>query len=140
MDEGSHITAVDEVPVDGTFLFTVMEGFDEREVVLTKLDDGTVTAWRNYCQHWTDVRIDKGSGAEVRDDELVCTRHAATFRKDDGVCTHGPCEGAVLEPVDIAVDDGDVYLTDDDYRFDHVGKATDVDLSSGGGRIGFDGV
>ncbi|WP_435335254.1 Rieske (2Fe-2S) protein [Haloarchaeobius sp. TZWWS8] len=140
MDEGSRITAVEEVPEEGTFLFTAMEGFDEQEVVLTRLDDGSVAAWLNYCQHWTDVRIDKGSGAEVRDGELVCTRHAATFRKDDGVCTFGPCEGAVLEAVDVTVDDGDVYLTDEDYRFDHVGPASDVDLSSGGGRIGFDGV
>ncbi|MCT9095876.1 Rieske 2Fe-2S domain-containing protein [Haloarchaeobius sp. HME9146] len=138
MDADSRVTTVAEVPEDETFLFTVMEGFDEREVVLTKLPDGTVEAYMNYCQHWTDVRLDKGSGGTVRDDELVCTRHAATFRKDDGVCTHGPCEGAVLETVDVTVEDGAVYLTDDDYRFDHVGQASDIDLSSGG-RIGFDG-
>ncbi|WP_439025602.1 Rieske (2Fe-2S) protein [Haloarchaeobius sp. DT45] len=138
MDAESRVTTVAEVPEDGTFLFTVMEGFDEREVVLTKLGDGTVEAYLNYCQHWTDVRLDKGSGGTVRDDELVCTRHAATFRKDDGVCTFGPCEGAVLEPVDVTVEDGEVYLTDDDYRFDHVGQASDIDRSSGG-RIGFDG-
>jgi nitrite reductase/ring-hydroxylating ferredoxin subunit len=138
MDEASRIASVEDVPTDSTFLFTVMDGFDEREVILTKLADGTVEAWLNYCKHWTDIRLDKGSGGLVRDGEIVCKRHAATFGKEDGVCTFGPCEGAVLDSVDVTVTDGDVYLTDDDYRFDHVGQASDVDLSSGG-RIGFDG-
>ena len=136
MDAGRRIAALEEVPVDSNLLFTVREGFDEREVLLVRLADG-VAAWRNYCPHWTDVRLDKGSGAEFREEELVCTRHGATFEPGSGECTHGPCEGAVLEEVDVTVVDGAVYLTDDDYEFEHVGPKSDRDLSSG--RIGFGG-
>ena len=153
MDESRRITSLDEVPDDSTFLFTARRDGDEREVVLTRLDDGaaddaaatdggnavTVTAFENYCQHWTDVRLDKGSGAAVRDGELVCQKHGATFQCDSGFCDFGPCEGASLPRVEVTVSDGGVYLADDDYEFDHVGPAGDDDLSSGS-RIGFGGV
>jgi nitrite reductase/ring-hydroxylating ferredoxin subunit len=131
-----RIADIEEVPEDSTLLFTVREGFDEREVVLVRLNGG-IAAWRNFCPHWTDVRLDKGSGAEFRDGELVCTRHGATFEPDSGHCTYGPCEGSYLEEVDIEVRDGGVYLAEDDYEFDHVGPKSDRDLSSG--RIGFSG-
>lgn len=134
-----RIAAVGDVPADGTLLFTVREGFDEHEAILTKLDDGTIVGFRNHCQHWTDVRLDSGSGAEVRNGDILCTRHGATFRKDDGVCEHGPCEGATLDLVDVVVQDGAVYLDDPDYAFDSLGPSDDHDLSSGP-SIGFDGV
>lgn len=136
MDSERRIVDIEEVPEDSTLLFTVREGFDEKEVLLVRLNDG-VAAWRNYCPHWTDVRLDKGSGAEFRDGEIVCTRHGATFGSDSGICTFGPCEGATLEEIDIEVADGGVYLADDDYEFDHLGPKSDRDLSSG--RIGFSG-
>jgi len=131
-----RIADIEEVPEDSTLLFTVREGFDEKEVVLVRLN-GDIAAWRNFCPHWTDVRLDKGSGAEFRDGEVVCTRHGATFEPDSGHCTYGPCEGSYLEEVDIEVRDGGVYLAEDDYEFDHVGPKSDRDLSSG--RIGFSG-
>jgi len=136
MDDEGRIVDVSELPDESTFLFTVREGFDEREVVLVRMD-GEVAAWRNFCPHWTDVRLDSGSGAECRDGEIVCTRHGATFDPDNGECTHGPCEGAFLEEVEVTVQDGVVYLTDEAYEFEDVGPKSDRDLSSG--RIGFGG-
>jgi len=53
MDSRSRIVGVEELPAGSTFLFTVREGFDEKEVLLVRLD-GDVAAWRNYCPHWTD--------------------------------------------------------------------------------------
>lgn len=137
MDEDSRIAAVDDVPADGSVLFTVRDGFDREEVILLKLADGVV-ALKNYCPHWTDVRFDKGSGATVRNGELVCTKHGATFERATGDCTHGPCEGATIEEIDVTVEDGAVYLTDDDYDFDGTGPSGEHDLSSRG-RIGFSG-
>ena len=137
MDEDSRIAAVDEIPEDGSFLFTVREGFDTSEAILVALADGVV-AFENYCPHWTDIRLDKGSGATVREDELVCEKHGATFERDSGSCTFGPCEGAVLAEVETTVEDGDVYLTDDDYEFENLGASGEHDLSSGS-RIGFSG-
>jgi nitrite reductase/ring-hydroxylating ferredoxin subunit len=140
--DADEVAAADAVPADGTLLFTAREGFDLVEVVLCRVEsedgDADVAAYRNHCQHWTDVRLDTGDGAPVRDGSLLCARHGATFRIDDGRCTHGPCEGAVLDTDDEAVADGTVYLTDDDLSFERLGPSGDRDLSTGS-RIGFGG-
>ena len=134
----ARIAGVDEVPTEGSLLFTVAEDGEEKEAFLVKLSDGTVVGWRNYCMHWTDVTLDSGDGA-LRDGELLCRKHAATFEPDSGVCTHGPCEGAELDPVQVETRDGAVYLTDPDYEFVREGAETDpADLStSPGSRVGF---
>lgn len=137
MDEDSRIVTLEEVPDDGSFLFTVRDGFDTTEAFVVQLADAVV-AFENYCPHWRDVRLDKGDGATVRNGELVCEKHGATFESDSGLCNFGPCEGAVLEEVSVAVEDGVVYLTDDRYEFENQGPSGDHDRSSRG-RIGFSG-
>jgi nitrite reductase/ring-hydroxylating ferredoxin subunit len=123
-DPDRRIASLDAVPAETTYLFTLSDGDDAREAVLVRTDDG-VAGWLNYCRHLLDVRLDKGSGAPMRDGELVCANHGAYFEADTGYCTFGPCEGAALEPVEVAVVDGDVYLTDDDYAFVGAGPADD---------------
>ncbi|MFB6171184.1 MAG: Rieske (2Fe-2S) protein [Haloarculaceae archaeon] len=135
MDEASRIAATEDVPADSTLLFTVRDGFDLEEAILVSLDDG-VAAWKNHCQHWTDVRLDTGSGATIRDGQLLCGRHGALFERDTGHCTFGPCEGAYLAAVEVTVADGAVYLTDDRYEFEHLGPSGEHDLSTGS-RIDF---
>jgi hypothetical protein len=84
------------------------------------------------------VRLDKGSGAYVRNGELVCQKHGATFQRDTGYCDFGPCEGSILSTFDVTVEEGDVYLTDDAFEFEGLGGSDDDDLSSGS-RIDFTG-
>ncbi|WP_430505198.1 Rieske (2Fe-2S) protein [Haloparvum sp. PAK95] len=152
MDDDARIVAAEEVPADSTLLVTLRPGPDaevmpadggteadpEVEVMLTRLGDDSVVAFRNYCQHWTDVRLDKGDGAYVRNEEIFCQKHGATFEKDGGYCNFGPCEGSSLETVAVEVVDGDVVLTDDDYEFLRVGAA-ERDDSAGDSRIDFTG-
>jgi nitrite reductase/ring-hydroxylating ferredoxin subunit len=97
-----------------------------------------VRAFRNYCQHWTDVRLDKDDGAFVRNGEVFCQKHGATFEADGGYCNFGPCEGAVLESVGVAVADGAVYLDDDAYEFVRLGPSAGKGDGSGS-RIDFTG-
>jgi nitrite reductase/ring-hydroxylating ferredoxin subunit len=141
MDESQCIADFDAVPTDGTLLFTVEEDGVEREAILTKLGDGTVVAWRNYCQHWTDIRLDTGDGAPMRGGEIACRRHAATFDRETGECTFGPCEGAFLTEIDVTVSENSVYLTDDDYTFAYRGPADAHTAASSstspGERLGF---
>jgi nitrite reductase/ring-hydroxylating ferredoxin subunit len=113
-----RIAAVDEVPHETTYLFVLREtdSGEKREAILVRAD-GEIRAWLNYCQHYTHINIDKGSGAEMRGEELICTNHGAYFEADSGFCNFGPCEGAYLTDVEIAIEDGDVYLVDDDYEF-----------------------
>lgn len=141
MDDASRITDASEVPEDGTLLVTLRDDEGEqKEAILSTLSDGTVVGWLNYCQHWTDVRLDTGDGAPMRGGEVVCRRHAATFDRESGECTYGPCEGAFLNDVDLTVEDGGVYLTDGDFSFDSMGPAeahTGGTSTSPGERLGF---
>lgn len=118
MSAGTRITGVESVPTDTTTLVTVrdVESGEDREAILTQLDDG-VAGWLNYCQHFTHIALDKGSGAPMRNGEIVCANHGAYFESESGRCTHGPCEGAYLEALDVTTEDGTVYLTDDEYEF-----------------------
>ena len=112
------IAALEAVPDDTTHLFRVENGDGEpREAILVRGDDGDVACWLNYCQHFTHVKLDKGSGAAMRDGEIVCENHGAYFAADSGLCTFGPCEGATLPALEVTVRDGEVYLTDEDYDY-----------------------
>lgn len=136
---GSRICSLEEVPAESSIAFRYSELGLEREAFLTKLDDGTPVAYLNECQHWTDVRLDEGDGALVRDGDVVCQKHGATFDLETGVCDYGPCRDAVLPDVEVAVRDGDVFLADDDLDFEGRGVAArgvDGDRA-GGGRIDF---
>ena len=139
-EETERIAAVEDVPTDATLLFTVSDADgDLAEALLTRLTDGAVVAFRNYCRHWTDVRLDRGDGALVRNGEVVCQRHGATFQLDSGACDFGPCLGSVLASVDVDVADGAVYLTDEAYRFEHLGGSEGDSTDESGGRIDFTG-
>ncbi|MFB6131131.1 MAG: Rieske (2Fe-2S) protein [Salinigranum sp.] len=133
MDADDRIASAAEVTDDTTLLYTVREREtgEEREAILVRTDDGVVS-WLNYCQHLTHIRLDKGSGATMRDGEIVCRNHGAYFEADTGYCNFGPCEGAYLSDVEVAVDDGAVYLADPAYAFVRRGpiERDETDLSS----------
>lgn len=133
MTTGESIAAVEEVPADSTLLFRVRDREDDElaEAILLETDDGIV-CWLNACQHMTHIPLDKGSGAPIRDGELVCANHGAMFAADTGECTFGPCEGAYLQPIDVVVEGGAVYLDDAEFRFEGIGgiEDDDDDLSS----------
>jgi len=64
-------------PDEGDVLFTVsgVDGDETREGILLTLTEDVV-AYENYCQHWTDVRLDSGDrgGVPERRDRLRETR------------------------------------------------------------------
>jgi nitrite reductase/ring-hydroxylating ferredoxin subunit len=74
----------------------------------------------NVCPHagaWLNIN----AGEFFSDDRahLRCGRHGALFDIATGQCVDGPCQGASLEPVTLAVLDGDlcvcgVELVEDD--------------------------
>jgi len=117
-----RIVSTDKLEDGGTYVFRLRNGTppeaDENdgvdEAILTRLGD-EVHGWINRCQHWTDVRLDTGDGAETRNGEIVCEKHGAYFEMDTGYCNYGPCEGSRLPRVGVTVEDGDVYLVDEDY-------------------------
>lgn len=111
----TYLTTLDDVPSNTTMRFEALAGRRGVEGIVQRQGE-SVIAWENSCPHEPDVRLDKGMGAFVADGQLICDNHGARFNEDDGFCTHGPCRGRSLAPIDVEVRDGTVYLTDD--RFD----------------------
>ncbi len=124
------VAATDDVPEDGSYLFTVREpDGTQEEVILVALADG-IAAWKNFCQHETDQRLDRGRGAAIRDGEIVCPKHGSMFDAASGYCDNGKAAGSTLVEVDVAVRHGQVYLTDEDLAFVHEGGIDDGSPSS----------
>lgn len=132
MSGGRRVAPVEDVPDDTTLVFRIRNGDGEESEAILVRDDGGIEAWRNQCQHFRHVPLDKGDGATMRGDEIVCANHGAMFEAGSGRCTFGPCVGATLDPVDVTVKDGDVVLVDPDYEFVGTGPIEEdpTDLSS----------
>lgn len=127
MDDATRLTAVADVPENSSHLFTVREADgSEEEVILVRLADG-VAAWKNFCQHETDQRLDRGFGAAMRDGEIICPRHGSMFDGCTGYCDNGEAAGSTLVAVDVTVEDGVVYLTDGECEYLHEGGIEDDD-------------
>ncbi len=130
MDDATRLAAVEDVPEGGSKLFTVREADgSEEEVVLVRPPGdaagdcvgGSVAAWRNFCQHETDQRLDRGFGVAMRGGEVVCPKHGSMFDACSGYCDNGKAAGSTLVAVEVALEDGDVYLTDQSVEFLHDG-------------------
>ena len=128
-----RLARVEAVPDDGTVVYRIARDGEVREVLLTRLGDGGVAAWENHCQHWTDVRLDRGGGAATRGEELLCQKHGAMFDAATGVCTWGPCEGARLDAVETVVEGGTVYLDEPGWRVVGPGVVEDDTHDARGG-------
>jgi nitrite reductase/ring-hydroxylating ferredoxin subunit len=146
MDDATELIAVDDLPERGTYLCTVTEpNGREEEVIVARTDAGvldgddsdgddsdgepTVTAWKNFCMHEPDQRLDRGDGvgSAVRDGQVICPRHGSMFDLESGYCDNGDAAGQTLVGVDVTVEDGVVYLTDDGLTFEHEGGIDDDD-------------
>jgi len=125
----TRLTGVEEVTADPPYRFTATDPHgDLEEVVVVPCEDG-VEAWVNRCTHEAQ-RLERGYGASLRDGELVCPKHGSLFDACDGGCDNGPAAGTTLLDVGVTVNRGDVFLTDDDYDFEHEGGIDDDGPSS----------
>jgi nitrite reductase/ring-hydroxylating ferredoxin subunit len=76
--------------------------------ILVKVGD-TVIGYHNICPHmgveldWEPRRLVSPDGRHLR-----CTVHGALFRREDGFCVWGPCDGKRLTAFPIVVRDGQV--------------------------------
>ncbi len=122
----TRLTSVETVHEEGSWLCTVTDDRGETvEVTVVPCGEG-VEAWVNRCTH-EDQRLDRGGevGAVLRDGGVVCPKHGSVFDACEGGCENGPAAGTTLLGVEVTVNRGDVFLTDDAYEF--VGAGPDED-------------
>lgn len=84
-----------------------------RRAVVVRDRHGVPRAFVNLCKH-LPVPLDAGSGEFLDDDHvhLVCGTHGALYRPEDGLCIWGPCEGEVLDALELVEEDGELYVVD----------------------------
>ena len=126
MPEGAYIADVADVPDTGSYLFTAEDAFtNAQEIILVQCNEEPgVRAWINNCTH-ENQRLDRGSGAVMRDDEIICPKHGSMFDACSGECDNGEAAGTTLPSVEITVNDDRAYLTDDNYTYLHDGGRDD---------------
>ena len=112
MDAASRLTTVETVHEERSWLFTVEDERGEREEVILVPCDGGVEAWVNRCTHQSQ-RLDTGRGAAIREGQVICPRHGSMFDACTGYCDNGEAADTTLPSVEVTVEDGVVYLTDD---------------------------
>jgi nitrite reductase/ring-hydroxylating ferredoxin subunit len=138
----TELTTVTEVEAQRSYTCTVRDNYGERdEVVVVPCDEAPgVRAWINRCTHEAQ-RFDTGRGVPMREGQLICPKHGSLFDACSGDCDNGEAAGTTLPEVDLVVEDGTVFLRDDDYTFVHQGKIDDEDGDDDGpsstSHIGF---
>ncbi|HMB51652.1 MAG TPA: Rieske 2Fe-2S domain-containing protein [Natronoarchaeum rubrum] len=132
-----RLTSVDTVEDEGSWLFTVRDqhGNDEEFFLVPCADDDRppVEAWLNRCTHEAQPLYREGVGAIVRDGGVVCPKHGSMFDTCSGYCDNGEAADTTLPGVEIDVEDGQVYLVDDDVTFLRAGPSRDDDDDDGPG-------
>ncbi|PGF16982.1 (2Fe-2S)-binding protein [Natrinema sp. CBA1119] len=142
MSERRRLTTVETVHENRSWLFTIRDQYGEPdEAILVPCGDN-VEAWINRCTHEAQ-RFDTGRGAAMRDGQIICPKHGSMFDSCSGYCDNGEAADTTLSAVEVSVDDGVVYLTDDDVTFAHEGgidegdDADDDDGPASTSHIGF---
>jgi nitrite reductase/ring-hydroxylating ferredoxin subunit len=70
-----------------------------------------VFAYLNRCPHrGTPLNWVPDQFLDRERNHILCATHGALFRLEDGHCLAGPCAGDALDPVEIELRDGAVYL------------------------------
>ncbi|WP_374601130.1 Rieske (2Fe-2S) protein [Arenimonas sp.] len=98
---GSLIELADWPPEGLSETEARVDGEAQSLVLLRQGQD--LKAWLNVCPH-AGRRLDWAPGKFLTDKgRLVCAAHGASFELEQGVCVAGPCKGASLVPVRVAV-------------------------------------
>ncbi len=128
MTNRHRLTAVENVEDSDGWLFTVRDEYDRnQEVILVPCDDeeGGIRAWVNNCTHENQRLYREEIGVVMRGGGIVCPKHGSIFESCSGECENGPAADTTLQDVNITVEGGQVYLTDENVDFLWAGGDTD---------------
>lgn len=121
MADCARLTDVATVTDEGAWVGTVETAHGDRDEIIVihcrSPADPPVRAYINRCTHEDQRLYREPVGIISRDGEVVCPRHGSHFDACTGDCDNGEAAGTTLVTVDIEVDEGVVYLMDDDLTF-----------------------
>lgn len=111
LTQSRALCAVDDIDDPGTRGFEIaLEGQQVLRLFVVR-KSGTLAAYRNNCPHtgapleWLPHQF-----FDLEQSFIQCAIHGALFRPEDGYCVRGPCVGRSLEPLELEVRDGRLYL------------------------------
>lgn len=107
---GTRLGPISALGPDGTKEFVFGAGPSAFRMFVV-YHDGRLNGYLNLCPHYS-------SPLNVRDDEflstdgthLMCRRHFALFRIEDGMCVSGACIGKLLDKVPVILSDGEIEI------------------------------
>ena len=84
--------------------FQLGEGDAARSIFVVR-EDRAVYGYLNSCPHLgTPLEFQPDQFISADGGYILCSTHGALFEIDDGFCISGPCAGASLTPVAVALD------------------------------------
>ena len=88
------------------------DGSEEPWDVLVVRWDRKLYGYVNRCPH-QGINLDwePGQFLDPNGTRLICGKHGALFEIASGKCAEGPCAGTALQPVPLAVMEGDICVT-----------------------------
>lgn len=107
---GTVIGRIDDIAEHGCKEFVIGAGINAFRLFVVRRGQRCL-AYVNLCPHYSlplNVREDEfltRDGASI-----MCRRHLAIFRLDDGLCIEGACTGSSLETVPISVDSSNMLV------------------------------
>ncbi|MFP3613185.1 Rieske 2Fe-2S domain-containing protein [Paraburkholderia sp. SIMBA_050] len=105
------LCALDDIPDGGALEIPADQPGASGIVVLRRGEDAW--AYRNMCPHFSiPLNYEPNTFWAYDAELLMCAHHSAMFRFEDGVCVDGPCGGASLTPVDIRIEQRQIFNND----------------------------
>lgn len=107
---GAMLCKLADIPAGGGKEVVLGEGDYAFRIVLLRFAGG-VRAFRNRCAHvHIPLNYEPDRFHVLDDDVLMCAHHGAMYSIATGECFDGPCEGASLTSIPVAVTDGTVVV------------------------------
>lgn len=103
---------IDQLADPGTRNVVLGSGEDELDIIIVQTK-GARHAYVNSCPHQF-IPLETFPNHFLSEDKkhLICSGHGAKFALDTGACVTGPCFGQSLDRLQIAEEDGAVYLAE----------------------------